>query len=103
MPVYNAEKYLPPALESILNQTYKNLEILIINDGSTDDSEKIILSYKASRIRYIKQNNQCVAKTLNNGLVICRGKYIRQHADDISTLNSQLYRITVGRNIILKK
>ena len=60
MPIYNAEKYLKKAIDSILNQTYKNLEIIIVNDGSNDDTESIIQSYKEKddRIRYIYQKNQ---------------------------------------------
>ena len=89
MPVYNAEKYLPNALESILNQTYKNLEILIINDGSTDNSEKIILSYNDPRIRYIKQNNVGVGETLRRGVELATGELIRRmDADDLTTLDS---------------
>jgi glycosyltransferase involved in cell wall biosynthesis len=54
MPAYNAEDYLKDAIDSILNQTYSELEFLIINDGSADRTEEIILSYKDPRIRYIK-------------------------------------------------
>ena len=54
MAVYNGEKYLREAIESMLNQTYMNFEFLIINDGSTDATEEIILSYKDERIRYIE-------------------------------------------------
>jgi glycosyltransferase involved in cell wall biosynthesis len=55
MPVYNGEEYLREAIESILNQTYSNFEFIIINDGSNDSSEEIILSYRDERIRYIKK------------------------------------------------
>jgi len=89
MPVYNAEKYLRPALESIINQTYKNLEILIINDGSTDHSEEIILGYKDPRIRYVRQENAGVGETLRRGVEMARGEIFRRmDADDITTLNS---------------
>ena len=86
MPVYNAEKYLKESIESILNQTYTNFEFLIINDGSTDRSEKVILSYIDERIKYFKnEKNLKIVKTLNRGLKICQGKYIiRMDADDIS-------------------
>lgn len=85
MPVYNAEKFVGEAIESVLNQTFKDFELLIINDASTDSSEKIILSYRDPRIRYCKNiSNLRVAKTLNRGLKMARGKYIaRQDADDI--------------------
>jgi len=89
MPVYNTEKYLREAINSLLNQTFTDFEFVIINDGSSDNSEDIILSYHDPRIVYFKQENQGVARTLNNGLKICKGKYIRRHdADDISTPNS---------------
>lgn len=86
LPVYNAEKFLREAIDSILNQTYHNIEFLIINDGSTDKSEDIILSYKDKRIRYVK--NECnlkLIKTLNKGIDLAKGEYIaRMDADDIS-------------------
>lgn len=86
MAVYNGELFLAEAIESILNQTYTNFEFLIINDGSTDATERIILSYKDERIRYIKneQNLKLIA-SLNKGLDLANGKYIaRMDADDIS-------------------
>ena len=86
MPVYNTkEEYLREAIESILNQTFPDFEFIIINDGSTNNAEDIILSYKDKRIRYIKQKNSGVAKTLNYGFDIAQGKYIaRMDSDDIS-------------------
>ena len=89
MPAYNAEKYIGMAIDGILAQTFTYFELVIINDGSTDNTEKVIKSYTDKRIVYRKQENQGVARTLNNGLKICKGKYIRRHdADDISTPNS---------------
>jgi glycosyltransferase involved in cell wall biosynthesis len=87
MPVYNGEKFLNEAIDSILNQTYADFEFLIINDGSTDNSETIILSYDDSRIRYEKNNsNLKLIATLNKGIELANGKYIvRMDADDIST------------------
>lgn len=86
MPVYNAEKFLKEAIDSILNQTFKDFEFLIINDASTDRSKGIILSYKDPRIRYFEnRKNLGVARTLNSGLRLAKGKYIaRMDADDIS-------------------
>jgi glycosyltransferase involved in cell wall biosynthesis len=86
MAVYNGEKYLREAIESMLNQTYTNFEFLIINDGSTDTTEEIIMSYQDERIRHIKneQNLKLIA-SLNKGLDLAIGKYIaRMDADDIS-------------------
>lgn len=86
MPAYNAEKYIAEAIDSILAQTYTDYEFIIINDCSTDRTEEIILSFKDSRIVYLKnEENMGVAKTLNRGLSVARGEYIaRMDADDIS-------------------
>lgn len=86
MSVYNGEKYLHEAIDSILNQTFKDFEFIIIDDGSTDNSCKIIQSYKDERIILIQQENTGVAAAANRGLKIAKGKYIaRMDADDIST------------------
>jgi glycosyltransferase involved in cell wall biosynthesis len=86
MPVYNAQKHLVEAVNSILNQSYSNLELIIINDGSTDKSEEILLTLTNTRIRYVKnKKNLGVSKTLNIGLQLARGKYVaRMDADDLS-------------------
>lgn len=85
MSVYNAERYLREAVESILNQTFQNFEFLIINDGSRDRSEEIIRSYKDSRIRFISRENKGLVTSLNEGIAKARGRYIaRQDADDAS-------------------
>lgn len=86
LPAYNAEKYLSLAIESILQQSFKDFEFIILNDGSTDNTEKIILSYTDSRIRYIKnEKNLKLIKTLNKGIELAKGKYIaRMDADDIA-------------------
>lgn len=76
--IYNVEKYLPKCIESILNQTYKNLEIVLINDGSTDSSKDICNKYANidHRIQIINQNNIGVSAARNNGLKRATGKYI---------------------------
>lgn len=85
MSVYNSEKFLKPAIESILNQTFKDFEFIIIDDGSTDRSVEIIESYNDPRIRLVKQTNHKLVYALNQGLKISRGEFIaRQDADDIS-------------------
>ncbi len=86
MPVYNGEKYLNEAIDSILNQTYTDFEFIILNDGSTDRTEEIILSYDDPRIVYVKnKENLQIVKTLNKGIALAKGKYIaRMDADDIS-------------------
>ena len=84
--VYNGERYLRESIESILNQTFTDFEFLIINDGSTDDSRRIISSYDDPRIQLIdNEQNIGLSQSLNKGLKLARGTYIaRQDADDIS-------------------
>ena len=65
VPIYNAEKYLNKCLDSLINQTKKELEFILINDGSTDTSEEIIKNYKDNRIKYFKNKNQGIGKTRN--------------------------------------
>lgn len=88
MPVYNCESFVDKSIESIVNQTYKNIEFIIINDGSTDNSESIIkrYTYKDKRIIYLKnENNFGLAYSLNKGIQHSNGYYIaRMDADDIS-------------------
>ena len=70
IPVYNVELYLREALDSVINQTYRNLEILVIDDGSTDGSGTICDEYamKDKRIRVIHQNNRGLSNARNVGL-----------------------------------
>lgn len=83
MPMYNSSLYLAESIESVLNQSYSDFEFLIIDDGSTDDSSNIVLSYKDERIILVKREHDFIA-SLNYGLEISRGKYIaRMDADDI--------------------
>ena len=85
MPAYNAEKFLRQAMDSVLSQTYSNLELIVINDCSVDSTESIILSYEDKRVVYLKnEKNLGVAATLNKGLETAKGQYIaRMDADDI--------------------
>src|SRR4030088_1747169 len=84
MPVYNAGKYIRDAIDSVLSQTFSDFELLIINDGSTDDAEKIIESFNDPRISVINQSNKGIAIALNTGLQLARAPYIaRFDADDI--------------------
>lgn len=86
LPVYNAELYLQEAIDSILKQTFTDWELIIVNDGSADDTEKIIRSYNDQRIRYYKnEKNIGLIETLNKAIDFCTGEYIaRMDADDIS-------------------
>lgn len=78
VPVYNVERYIKQCLESIINQTYKNIEIILVDDGSTDKSNIIIKKYikENSNIKYIKQNNSGVSVARNNGLKHAIGEFI---------------------------
>jgi len=90
LPVYNAEFYLKEAVESILNQTYTNFELIILNDGSSDNSLQIIeeLMKYDSRIVLVNRENKGLVYTLNEGIKLAKGKYIaRMDADDISLPN----------------
>ena len=78
IPVYNGEKYLARCVESLISQTYKNLEIIFLNDGSTDDSLNILKKYKTkdNRIVIVDKKNTGVSDTRNIGITRATGKYI---------------------------
>ena len=78
IPVYNAEKYIGKCLDSIINQTYKNWEVICINDGSSDKSEEIIDTYKNQKynITLIKQKNMGPGAARNTGIDKANGDYI---------------------------
>jgi glycosyltransferase involved in cell wall biosynthesis len=85
LPVYNAEKYIEQAIYSILNQTFSDFELIIINDGSTDNSLAVIQSITDKRIIIINQENKGLIVSLNYGIDISKGEYIaRMDADDIA-------------------
>jgi len=86
MPVYNGEKHLGQAIESILNQTFADFDLLIINDSSRDRSIDIIRSYRDSRIRLVQNDsNMGLINTLNKGIELATGSFIaRMDQDDIS-------------------
>ncbi|HZI63024.1 MAG TPA: glycosyltransferase [Pyrinomonadaceae bacterium] len=75
LPVYNGENYVRFAVESVLNQTVKDLELVVVDDGSSDSTPEIIGSY-GPPVRYVKQENTGVAGAFNHGLQLARGKYI---------------------------
>jgi len=85
MPVYNAEIYLRETIDSVLAQSYSDFIFLIINDGSTDQTEAIVLSYQDSRILYCKNDkNLGLVATLNKGIDLVRTEYLaRMDADDL--------------------
>lgn len=76
VPAYNAEKYIKKCIKSILNQTYSNFEIIIVNDGSTDNTLNIINEFNDKRIRIINQKNGGVSNAKNTALDIIKGDYV---------------------------
>lgn len=85
VPLYNAEKYIEQTIEDLISQTYKNIEIIVINDGSTDNSENIVREYAKAdnRIKIISIENQGPSKARNVGLDLAKGDFIRfVDADD---------------------
>ncbi len=84
MPAYNASNYIGEAIESVLKQTFSEFELLIVDDGSTDNTADIIRRFNDSRIVFVQQQNGGIADALNNGLQHARSEYIaRFDADDI--------------------
>lgn len=89
MPVFNSSLYLKDAVDSILNQTFVDFELIIIDDGSTDDSLKLIKSFNDPRILVVESSeNKGIVEVLNLGIAMSKGKYIaRMDSDDISYKN----------------
>jgi len=88
MPVYNTQRYIAEAVESILSQTFTDFEFIIIDDGSTDGSLAILQKYAAQddRIRLVSRPNTGIVGALNEGIYMARGEYIaRMDSDDVST------------------
>jgi len=96
LPFYNAEKHLKEAIDSVLIQTHKNWELLIINDGCSDQSKAIALSFQDARMHYFEQVNNGVAAARNVGLAHMRGDYFCfLDADDYLPPNSISARLKV--------
>ena len=96
VPIYNVEKYLEKCIKSLINQTYRNLEIILINDGSTDESCKICKRYKNqdNRILFINKKNGGSASAKNIGLKIAKGDYIAfVDSDDFIELDMIEYMV----------
>ncbi len=100
MAAYNEELYIGEAISSVLNQTFLNFEFIIINDGSTDETERVILSFRDSRIKYIKnQVNIKLIDSLNKGIEAARGKYIaRMDSDDVCNNNRLSVQVNFMEN-----
>jgi glycosyltransferase involved in cell wall biosynthesis len=85
MSVFNGERYIARSVLSILTQTYTNFELILVDDGSTDHTRDIITRIHDNRIRFVRQENMGLTKSLNKGLALARGQWIARHdADDFS-------------------
>lgn len=103
IPVYNVKKYLRECLDSVINQTLKDIEIICINDGSTDGSHEILEAYaeKDKRIKVISKTNSGYGHTMNIGMDIATGKYLSiVESDDLAGLEmfENLYKTAEERN-----
>jgi glycosyltransferase involved in cell wall biosynthesis len=76
IPVYNAQQFIREALDSIFRQTYKNIEVIVVNDGSSDQTENIITGQYKDRVRYFSQANSGPSKARNAGLKNAKGEYV---------------------------
>lgn len=84
IPTYNRAGLIARSAKSVLNQTYKNLELIIVDDGSTDDTEDIVQTLNDERVIYIKQTNQGACAARNNGIDHAKGEFIAfQDSDDV--------------------
>jgi len=88
MPVYNGADYIAEAIESVLIQNYRNFELIVVDDGSTDNTRDIVAGFKDERIRYFYQENCGLAATHNAGIIKSRGDFlIKLDHDDMITLD----------------
>lgn len=108
VPVYNVEKYLRECLDSIVNQTLKDIEIICINDGSTDSSAEILIEYqsKDQRIKVINKENSGYGASMNLGLEAAKGEYIGiVESDDFikNTMFEDLYALASSNDLDMIK
>ena len=106
VPIYNVEQYLPQCLDALLNQTLKDIEIICVNDGSTDNSEKIAQEYakKDERIRYIYQENQGLSSARNTGIEVSTAPYLMFcDSDDWydETMCEKMYQAIIQNDVAL--
>jgi len=103
IPVHNSEKYLEECIESALNQTYPDIEIIAVDDGSTDNSLKILEKY-SNKIKIIKIKHCYLPAALNQGLKIAKGEWIKRiDSDDVLYPDAVENLVSVGKNIEDKK
>lgn len=102
MPAYNAEKYIQKSIQSIIDQLYNNWELLVIDDGSTDNTQQIVIGFsgKDDRIKLFKnENNKGLVQARNKGLELSRGKYIANlDSDDIAKQNRLVEQVSFLEN-----
>ena len=91
IPTYNRAKLLSRAINSVLNQTYKNVEIIVVDDGSTDNTEEVLKSFNDEKIKYIRhEKNKGASAARNTGIKVARGEYIAFLDDDDEWLKDKL-------------
>lgn len=101
VPIYNTEKFLRKCIESIVNQTLQEIEIILINDGSTDNSHNICLEYAEKypeKIRYINNKNIGCSATRNLGIELAKGEYIA-FVDSDDYIEKEMYEVTRNKNL----
>lgn len=114
IPAYNSENHIVECVTSVINQTYKNIEIIVVNDGSTDDTLKLLNKFEDHRLRIINQINSGASSAKNTGLSHARGKYIQYlDSDDIlsddkienqvNVLIYKPYSISVCKTLVFKE
>ncbi|MCP4627156.1 MAG: glycosyltransferase [bacterium] len=87
IPTYNRIEYIADAIKSVINQTYRNYEILVVDDGSTDETRKVVNAFESKRIRYFYRDHQGISSSLNFGINHSRGRFVaRLDSDDIHTI-----------------
>ena len=105
IPAYNAEKTLSKAIDSVLNQSLKEIEVVVVDDGSVDGSRKIIESYSDSRIKLIlKDKNEGLSAARNSALEVVNGEYVTYvDADDYIEPNfyKDVYELSNGADIVV--
>lgn len=104
IPVYNAEDFISMCIQSVINQTYRNIEIILINDGSTDGTLDIIHSFSDPRLILVNQENKGCSASKNEGLRIAKGDFIQYlDADDYLSpdkIENQVDKLSFNKNVI---
>jgi len=103
IPIHNSEKFLEECIESALNQTYQDIEVIAVDDGSTDNSLEILEKY-SDKIKIITMKSCLIGAALNQGIKIAKGEWIKQlHSDDVLYPDAVENLVSVGKNVEDKK